>query len=62
MNLKIEDIEKHDIIVRKKYPTAKMQKVGRNSLIWLSEYGMVASLKVIMNNVVFKFEPKRILR
>lgn len=58
MELKIDDIEKHDIIVRKKYPNAEMRNVGKKRLIWVTEYGRVASIEVIDNYINFEFESK----
>lgn len=59
MQLKIDDIEKHDITVRKKYPNAEMRNVGKNKLIWVTEYGRVASIEVVDNYINFQFESKR---
>ena len=58
MELKIDDIDKHDSIVRKKFPNAEMRKVGKSKLIWVTEYGRVASIDVLNNYINFEFEIK----
>jgi uncharacterized protein YuzE len=56
MELKIDDIEKYDIIVRKKYPTVEMRRVENNKLIWVGECGRVATMEIVNNKINFYME------
>ena len=55
MKLQVNEIEQHDNIVRKKYPTAKMVKSGDSRLNWFDDYGKVATLIKKGNTPMFKF-------
>lgn len=56
MILKVEDIQKYDKIVRTKYPTAVMRKVNSICLTWSEGYVTVATLKLVKEKFVLKFE------
>ena len=56
MNLKVEDIQKYDKLVREKYPTAQMKKVADDFLTWTSDYVIVAKVRTVKGKVIFKFE------
>lgn len=55
MNLKAEDIQKYDKIVREKYPMVRMIKRGNHLTFW-DGYHIVATLEIIAEKLVFKFE------
>ena len=54
MNFKVEDIQKHDKLVREKFSTARMIKHGQ-CLTWWDGYRIVATLKIVAEKLIFKF-------
>lgn len=53
MSLKIDDIEKYDMIIRKKHPNAEMRKISQNKLIWVGEYGIVGKIQESKGKIYF---------